>query len=215
MSPQASESRRWLNQSTYSRVAISTCSTVRHGPPGLMSSVLNSPITVSARALVCPEGSIVYCKQDGRDDEYPVTCFTFLGFDFRRAPVRRRDGVLMCGFVPLVGRSARKSMSRVIRQWRLGRRTDLGFRGLAAIVNPVVSGWINYYGRFYKSELVHFLEQRINPFLVKWMVRKYKRLRRAKRRARRKLAEVASAFPALFAHWRHGARPTGSTVGAV
>jgi hypothetical protein len=83
----------------------------------------------------------------------------------------------MCGFVPLVGRSARKSMSRVIRQWRLGRRTDLGFRGLAAIVNPVVSGWINYYGRFYKSELVHFLEQRINPFLVKWMVRKYKRLR--------------------------------------
>jgi RNA-directed DNA polymerase len=158
---------------------------------------------------------IVYCKQDGRDDEYPVTCFTFLGFDFRRAPVRRRDGVLMCGFVPLVGRSARKSMSRVIRQWRLGRRTDLGFRGLAAIVNPVVSGWINYYGRFYKSELVHFLEQRINPFLVKWMVRKYKRLRRAKRRARRKLAEVASAFPALFAHWRHGARPTGSTVGAV
>ena len=158
---------------------------------------------------------IVYCKQDGRDDEYPVTCFTFLGFDFRRAPVRRRDGVLMCGFVPLVGRSARKSMSRVIRQWRLGRRTDLGFRGLAAIVNPVVSGWINYYGRFYKSELVHFLEQRINPFLVKWMVRKYKRLRRAKRRARRKLAEVASAFPALFAHWRHGALPTGSTVGAV
>ena len=38
-------------QSTYSRVAISTCSTVRHGPRGLISSVLNSPITVSARAL--------------------------------------------------------------------------------------------------------------------------------------------------------------------
>jgi RNA-directed DNA polymerase len=157
---------------------------------------------------------IVYCKQDGRDEDYPVTGFTFLGFDFRRAPIRRRDGVLMCGFVPLVSKAARKSMARVIRQWKLGRRTDLGFRGLATLVNPIVAGWIGYYGRFYKSRLMHFLEQRINPFLVKWAMRKYKRLRRAKRRARRKLAEIASAFPAMFAHWKHGAMPTGSTVGA-
>ncbi|KJE20034.1 Retron-type reverse transcriptase [Frankia torreyi] len=157
---------------------------------------------------------IVYCKQDGRDEEHPVTSFTFLGFDFRRAPIRRRDGVLMCGFVPLVGKAALKSMARVIRQWKLGRRTSLGFRGLAAMVNPIVAGWIGYYGRFYKSRLMHFLSQRINPFLVKWAMRKYKRLRRAKGKARRKLAEIASAFPAMFAHWKHGAMPTGSTVGA-
>ena len=55
----------------------------------------------------------------------------------------------------------------------------------------------------------------INPFLVKWAMRKYKRLRRAKRKTRRKLAEIASAYPGMFAHWRHGALPTGSTVGAV
>jgi RNA-directed DNA polymerase len=157
---------------------------------------------------------IVYCKQDGRDEEYPVTSFTFLGFDFRRAPIRRRDGVLMCGFVPLVGKAAMKSMARVIRQWKLGRRTNLSFRGLAAMVNPIVLGWINYYGRFYKSRLMHFLEQQINRFLVKWAMRKYKRLRRAKGKTRRKLAEIASAFPAMFAHWKHGAMPTGSTVGA-
>ncbi len=157
---------------------------------------------------------IVYCKQHGREEKYPVTDFTFLGFDFRRAPVRRRDGVLMCGFVPLVGKAALTSMARVIRQWRLGRRTSLSFRGLAAVINPIVSGWINYYGRFYKSKLMHFLEQQINPFLVKWAMRKYKRLRRAKRKTRRKLAEIASTFPGMFAHWKHGAMPTGSTVGA-
>lgn len=157
---------------------------------------------------------IVYCKQHGREEEYPVTSFTFLGFDFRRAPIRRRDGVLMCGFVPLVGKAAMKSMARVIRQWKLGRRTNLSFRGLAAIVNPIVSGWINYYGRFYKSRLMRFLEQQINPFLVKWAMRKYKRLRRAKGKTRRKLAEIASAFPAMFTHWKHGAMPSGSTVGA-
>lgn len=80
------------------------------------------------------------------------------------------------------------------------------------MINPVVSGWTNYYGHFYKSELIRFLEQQINPFLVKWAVRKYKRFRRAKRRARRKLAEIASANPAMFAHWHHGALPTGSTA---
>jgi hypothetical protein len=144
-----------------------------------------------------------------------VTSFTFLGFDFRRAPVRRREGVLMCGFVPLVSKAALTSMARVIRQWKLGRRTNLSFQALAAMVNPIVSGWINYYGRFYKSRLMNFLEQRINPFLVKWAMRKYKRLRRAKGKTRRKLAEIASAYPGMFAHWRHGAMPTGSTVGAV
>ncbi|SNQ50406.1 Group II intron reverse transcriptase/maturase [Frankia canadensis] len=157
---------------------------------------------------------IVYCKQDGRDEEHPVTSFTFLGFDFRRAPIRRRDGVLMCGFVPLVGKSALKSMARVIRQWKLGRWTSASLRDLAAMVNPIVAGWIGYYGRFYKSRLMRFLKQRINPFLVKWAMRKYKRLRRAKGRARRKLAEIASASPAIFAHWKHGASPAGSTVGA-
>lgn len=110
----------------------------------------------------------------------------------------------MCGFVPLVGKSALKSMARVIRQWKLGRRTSLSFKGLAAVVNPIVSGWINYYGRFYKSRLMHFLEQRINPLLVKWAMRKYKRLRRAKGKTRRKLAEIAATFPGMFAHWKYG-----------
>ncbi|MGW4790846.1 group II intron maturase-specific domain-containing protein [Nonomuraea sp. NPDC004297] len=92
---------------------------------------------------------------------------------------------------------------------------SLSFKEIAAMINPVVAGWINYYGRFYKSELIHFLEQQINPFLVKWVRRKYKRYRRSSHKVRRKLAEVASVYPGMFAHWRHGALPTGSTTGAV
>ena len=42
---------RWLNQSTLSNVAISTCSTVRHGPCGLISSVLYSQFIVSPRGV--------------------------------------------------------------------------------------------------------------------------------------------------------------------
>jgi RNA-directed DNA polymerase len=158
---------------------------------------------------------IVYCKQEGRELEYPVTEFTFLGFTFRRRPARLRDGRLKCGFLPAVSKQAKKSMAETIRNWQLGRWTALSFTEIATMINPVVAGWISYYGRFYKSELVRFLERQINPFLVKWAMRKYKRFRRAKRRARRKMAEIASVYPGMFAHWKHGALPTGSTVGAV
>ena len=125
-----------------------------------------------------PESGVICDRRAGRDDDYPGHELHVLGFDFRRAPVRRRDrrdrrdGVQMCGLVPLVGKAARKSMARTIRQRNRGRRTNLGFRGPATVVDPVVPGWINYDGRFYKSELMNFLEQQINPFLVKWMVRK-------------------------------------------
>lgn len=106
-------------------------------------------------------------------------------------------------------------MARTIRNWQLGRWTALSFKEIAAMINPVVAGWINYCGRFYKSELIRFLEHRINPFLVKWAKRKFKRFRRATGKARRQLAEIASVYPGMFAHWKHGALPTGSTVGAV
>ncbi len=41
--------------------------------------------------------------------------------------------------------------------------------------NSIVQGWINYYGRFYKSRLLYFL-RRLNKHLVRWACRKYKRL---------------------------------------
>jgi RNA-directed DNA polymerase len=53
-----------------------------------------------------------------------------------------------------------------------------------------------------------------NELLAKWAMRKYKRLRRRPRRARRFLADVARRQPGLFAHWRWGVRPDGWTMGA-
>ena len=80
--------------------------------------------------------------------------------------------------------------------------------------NKVVQGWINYYGRFYKSMLYPLL-RRINEYLVRWAKRKYKRLERHDRRARRWLSRVVKRAPTLFAHWKFGVRPDGWTMGAV
>jgi len=159
---------------------------------------------------------IVYCYQEGRAPRPGAQVqFTFLGYTFRPRYARRADGGWKTGFLPAVSKDACKAMARTIRGWQLGRRTDLSFREVATMINRIVAGWINYYGRFYKSLLIKFLRARINPHLVKWACRKHKRLHRAPAQARRRLAQIASTYPGMFVHWRHGALPSGSTTGAV
>ena len=67
-----------------------------------------------------------------------------------------------------------------MRSWRLHRRTTLSERDLARWINPVVAGWMNYYGWFRRSQLYPLL-RRINVYLVRWMRKKYKRLRTFKK----------------------------------
>ncbi|MQB02272.1 MAG: group II intron reverse transcriptase/maturase, partial [Actinobacteria bacterium] len=149
---------------------------------------------------------IVYCKQDGRGDRHPITEFTFLGYTFRPRQAPSKNGGWWMGFLPAVSKAAKKHMAQTIRAWRLGRRTDLNFREIATMINRVVAGWINYYGRFYKSMLYPILRH-LNEILVRWAAWKYKRLYRRRARARSFLAEVARRQPDLFAHWRLGVRP--------
>ncbi len=107
-----------------------------------------------------------------------------------------------------------KEMGRELRSWRINCRSDKTLGDLAHMFNSVVQGWINYYGRFYKSRLYPLL-YRINEYLVRWARRKYKRLRGHLRRAKGWLARVARRAPNLFAHWKLGVRPAGWAMGAV
>jgi group II intron reverse transcriptase/maturase len=160
---------------------------------------------------------IVYCHQEDRPKPpkgIPVE-FTFLGYTFRPRYARLRDDRFKLGFLPAVSKAAKKQMAATIRRWHLGRCTSLSFAEIAAMINRIVAGWINYYGRFYKSLLISFLAERINPHLVKWAMRKFKHLHRAPAKARQRLAQIAATYPGMFIHWRHGALPTGSTTAAV
>ena len=165
-------------------------------------------------ALHPEKTKIVYCKDSNRRGSFEHTEFTFLGYTFRGRAARSRQGVNFTGFLPAVSKKAKKAMSLEMRSWRIGRRVDLGFTELARWINPIVAGWINHYGHFYRSELVDFLD-RINHMLVRWLTRKYKRLRGSRRKARELLWNVCNAYRGMFAHWRFGARPHGWTMGAV
>ena len=154
---------------------------------------------------------IVYCKDDRRRGSSDHTSFTFLGYTFRPRLAKNRYGAYFVGFTPAVSREAVIAMGRQIRRWRLSRRVDLSLMGLATMINAVVRGWINYYGRFYKSMLYPLL-QRINKQLERWACRKYKRLHRSKPRARKLLAGISNRYPGLFAHWHIGIKPAGWTM---
>lgn len=156
---------------------------------------------------------IVYCKDADRRGSYEHTKFTFLGYEFRPRLAKNWRGTHFVSFLPAVSPDAIKAMGREIRSWHIARRSDKALNDLARMFNSIVQGWINYYGRFYKSELLYFL-RRLNNHLVRWACRKYKRLKRRERRAMAWLAEVARRIPRLFAHWRLGARPDGWAMGA-
>jgi RNA-directed DNA polymerase len=142
---------------------------------------------------------IVYCKDDRRRRPYEHTSFTFLGYTFRPRGARRADGKMFVGFQPAVSPEALKKMGEQVRQWRIHTRTRHDLNELAALVNPVVAGWMNYYGRFYRSQLYPLLK-RINTYLMRWAGKKYRRLRPYKR-FKAWWSGLLDREPRLFAHW--------------
>jgi RNA-directed DNA polymerase len=144
---------------------------------------------------------IVYCKDGKRRGSYEHTLFTFLGYGFRVRKVRTRHGEYFFGFNPAISDEAAKRIRAQVRAWRLHLRSGWSLKELAREVNMTVRGWINYYGRFYPSALFPSLN-RINDYLVRWVVQKYKRYRGKWKRAREALRKAERLYPLLFAHWK-------------
>lgn len=154
---------------------------------------------------------VVYCKDEDRTGDCPVVEFTFLGFTFRRRASMRRDGSLFLSFAPAVSKQALKRMGVQVRSWRLHHRTGQSSEDLARKINPIVRGWMGYYGAFNRWELFPLLK-RINSYLMRWMRNKYARLRGAKK-AQRVWDEGVRKQPRYFAHWEwtvHAPRSWGS-----
>jgi RNA-directed DNA polymerase len=145
---------------------------------------------------------IVYCKdRNRRRTDCGNTSFTFLGYTFRarQAPARQGGGAMFSAFLPAVSKDALKRMSEEVRSWRIHLRSGTELEDIASRVNPIVKGWMTYYGRFYRTALNGLL-QRINTYLVRWAKRKYKRLRTFNK-VRTWWEGLTARQPRLFAHW--------------
>lgn len=149
---------------------------------------------------------IVYCKDDDRRKEYPDTKFDFLGYTFRPRRSKNRWGQYFINFTPAVSNKAKVAMQRTIHDWRMHLKPDKTLEDLSRMFNPIIRGWVNYYGRFYKSELYSVLRH-LNRALVQWVRRKYKKYNRHKRRANDWLGTIARREPRLFVQWQMGILP--------
>ncbi len=140
-----------------------------------------------------------HCQDGRRRGSYEHTSFTFLGYGFRGRRVRTRSGRITTGFVPAISKDAMNKISSEVRSWRLHTRTGLSEADLARRINPVVRGWMNYYGAFYPSALYPLLA-RINAYLLRWLRKKHKRLR-GRRKAQNAWNRAVRQRPRFFAHW--------------
>lgn len=146
---------------------------------------------------------IVYCKDGSRAGEYPQTQFDFLGYTFRRRLVRSKRGNIFASFTPAVSKSAQKLMRAKTRKQGIRNRTDLSLKEIADMYNPVLRGWIGYYGRYYPTALNSVLGH-FNETLIAWAMHKFKKLKGRKTIAALFIQKIARREPTLFVHWKRG-----------
>jgi group II intron reverse transcriptase/maturase len=150
---------------------------------------------------------IVYCKDDDRPGEAEHIAFDFLGYTFQPRRAKNRWGNFFVSFLPAMSNKAAKRIRKTIREWRMAStRNNQRLEDLARVVNPVVRGWMNYYGRFYRSKCVQALRH-LNEALAAWARWKYKRFRRRERASMHWLGRIARRDPSLFVLWQLGMKP--------
>ena len=165
---------------------------------------------LSARLAEChlelhpTKTKIVYCKDGSRKGRYPNTKFDFLGYTFRPRIVKnRKRNSLFVSFTPAVSATALKTMREKTRRHNFRNRTNLSLNDIARMYNPVLRGWLEYYGRFYPSAMYPVLRH-FNKTLVAWAMRKYRRLKGHKTRACLFIEGISKKQPSLFVHWQRG-----------
>ena len=147
---------------------------------------------------------VVYCRRGHGGRRYPTESFEFLGYCFRRRARRdSRRGTCATSFTPAVSKAAQKAMRAMIRRSDLRNRTDWDLVDISKRFNPVLRGWLNYYGHYRRTEMNSVLRH-FNQTLVCWAARKFKRFHDGKRGAARFIQEVARRQPRLFVHWQEG-----------
>lgn len=147
---------------------------------------------------------IIYCKDGKRKCQYPTTRFTFLGYDFRsRSSLNSKTKEVFQNFSPAISDAAAKSMRMHIRRSGIRNRSDLSLQEIAERYNPILRGWINYYGRYYRTRLNSVMLY-FNKVLKAWAMCKYKKLKGRKTNASLFITKVQKENIQLFVHWKQG-----------
>ena len=146
---------------------------------------------------------IVYCKDDDRDGGHPNQQFDYLGYTFRPRQAKSKYGNYFVSFLPAISTKAEKRIRQTIREWKTQWRCGKTLEDIAEIIDPKVRGWLNYYGKYYRSALTPLLDY-LNKRLVRWAIKKFKRLKGSIKKGVGWLQRIIQKEPEMFVHWERG-----------
>lgn len=172
-----------------------------HAQATMLRGALEQRLAVCKLEMSPSKTKIVYCKDGKRTEDYPEISFDFLGYTFRPRKSKAGDGSIFLSFLPAMSGRAAKAIRQIVKDWKLQRRTLVPLGEVARRINPVLRGWITYYGRFYQSALYPVMAH-VDLHLSKWIARKHKRTRGSLSRACQWLRRIRRECPMLFVHWR-------------
>ena len=150
---------------------------------------------------------IVYCKDSNRKGNHIYTEFTFLGYTYRPRKAKGQNGKEFTSFLPAISNKAKKHIRQEIKCWKLLWMTSSTLKIIAEKYNPIIRGWLNYYGKYGRMELSKVMES-VNLHLCYWIRRKYKRYKHKLYQSRSLLRKIALENRNLFAHWKVGILPS-------
>lgn len=135
--------------------------------------------------------------------------FDFLGYTFQpRLAQNSQRGEWFTNWLPAVSNESLRSMNEKMWKWIELNNPHITLEDVATVINPILRGWIYYYGKFYKVKLKKYMHI-VDVKLASWARRKYKPLRASEMRAICWLHKVHQRQPKLFAHWELlGTKPT-------
>jgi RNA-directed DNA polymerase len=144
---------------------------------------------------------IIYCKNSNRKANHEWIAFDFLGFTFRPRKAMAKNRRIFTGFTPAISQKSLKRISKTIRSWKLQRWSGQSIDSIAEALNPVISGWLNYYRHFGRGAL-YKVSNMLDFALIRWARKKFKRMKRSYRKSKRYLRRLRKQQPQPFAHWR-------------
>ena len=142
---------------------------------------------------------IVYCKDEDRTEDYPITQFDFLGYTYKAVYIKCKDGKLRNNFIASASQKACKNLRDKIKELKLHKMSGSSINIIAKSINPIVRGWINYFGKYNVSALKYTIKC-IESRIVRWAMNKYKHFRGRRQRAEKWLSELRNREPKLFVH---------------
>lgn len=144
---------------------------------------------------------IVYCRDYKRKGNHPTVKFDFLGYSFQpRTAYSKKKGNLFLGYDCAISIGSRKRIADKLEELNVNKLTFKSIVGVAQYLNPMIRGWVHYYGKFKMYELTKVFRL-LSKRLVWWARKRYKRYKTSIRKGYKWLATVRKQFPTLFYHW--------------